>query len=502
VRYLTPQFRAEAFGLLLLSFLTFPALAAGHTVGLSWDASTSQDVIGYNVYRGPSSDGPYTKLNTTLDPFTSYSDGSVQAGQTYFYVTTAVDSQGNESAYSNQTQAAIPGGGSGSESALYSFSGGTDPKFPYAGLVFDRAGNLYGTTQSGGASNQGTAFEMTRNPDGTWTENVLYSFTGGADGGQPSASLIFDASGSLYGTTNFGGGGNCNLGCGTVFTLTPASGGWAETVLYAFTGGSDGGEPYARLLSDAAGNLYGTTLLGGKVSSLCATGCGTAFELTKTSSGWTESVLYAFAAGTDGASPYGALASDSTGNLYGTTYGGGYGSGVVYKLSPGSSGWTESVLYAFKGTGDGQYSYSDVILDPAGKIYGTAFQGGGRGYGVVFQLAPNAKGVWNERVLHSFGNSPSANPVAGLVMDPAGNLYGTTLAGGKGTSCGTICGTLFSLSPKSGGGWTYKVIHVFGQGSDGYHPSADLILDMAGNMYGTTQAGGAQGAGMVFEIMH
>jgi uncharacterized repeat protein (TIGR03803 family) len=504
VSYLTPQSRATAFALiLLLSFLIFPAIAAGHTVALSWDASTSQGVVGYNVYRGPAPSGPYTKLNATLDALTGYSDSSVQAGQTYYYVTTAVDSLGDESGYSNQTKAIIPNGGSGSESALYNFSGGTDPKSPYAGMVFDKAGNLYGTTQLGGANSMGTVFEMAHNPDGSWSESVLYSFTGSADGGQPSAGLIFDASGNLYGTTNFGGSGNCNQGCGTVFKLTPGSGGWTESVIYTFTGGSDGREPYARLLFDAAGNLYGTTLLGGNVNSVCSTGCGTVFKLARTSNGWTESVLYAFAGGTDGASPYAALAADSTGNLYGTTYGGGaYASGVIFKLSPASSGWTQSVIYAFTGSRDGKSPFGDIFLDAAGNLYGTAFQGGSRGYGVVIRLAPNPRGGWYARVLHSFANAPSANPVAGLVMDLAGNLYGTTLAGGKANSCGTACGTLFELSPVSGGGWSYQVVHVFGQGADGYHPSGDLILDAAGNMYGTTQAGGAQGAGLVFEIMH
>jgi uncharacterized repeat protein (TIGR03803 family) len=503
VRYLTPQFKASACALILLSFLTFPVLAAGHTVALSWDASISQDVVGYNVYRGPSSNPPYTKLSISLDPLTNYSDSTVQNGQTYYYVTTAVDSLGNESDYSNLSKAVIPSDGSGSENALYNFAGGTDPKFPYAGLVLDKAGNLYGTTQLGGANSQGTVFEVTHNSDGSWTENVLYNFTGSADGGQPSAGLIFDASGNLYGTTNFGGSANCNLGCGTVFELAPGSGGWTETVLYTFTGGSDGREPYARLLSDAAGNLYGTTLLGGTVSSVCTSGCGTVFKLTRTSSGWTENALYSFAGGTDGASPYDGLAFDSVGNLYGTAYSGGAsGSGVIFKLSPGSSGWTESVVHAFRGGYDGKYSYGDVVLDSAGNLYGTSFQGGGKGYGVVFQLVPNSKGAWQEKVLHSFGNAPSANPVAGLVMDPAGNLYGTTLAGGQQTSCGATCGTLFKLSPAATGKWTYKVIHIFGQGTDGYHPSGDLILDPSGNLYGTTQAGGAQGSGLVFEIMH
>ena len=500
---LTPQSRATASALILLSFLFFPTLAAAHTVGLSWDASTSQDVVGYNIYRGPSANGPFIRINATLNVPTNYADSTVQGGETYFYVTTAVDSQKNESDYSNQTQATIPGGGSGSEQGLYNFAGGTDPKFPYAGLVFDKAGNLYGTTQLGGANSQGTVFAVTHNSDGSWTETILYSFTGSADGAQPSAGLIFDASGNLYGTTNFGGSGSCNLGCGTVFKLTPASGGWTETVLYTFTSGSDGREPYARLLFDAAGNLYGTTLLGGNVNSVCSTGCGTVFKLTSASGGWTESVLYAFTGAADGASPYDGLAFDSAGNLYGTAYtAGAAGSGVIFKLSSGSSGWTESVLHAFKGGYDGKYSYGDIILDAAGNLYGTAFQGGAKGYGVVFQLAPGSKGGWLEKVLHSFGNSPSANPVAGLVMDPAGNLYGTTLAGGNQTSCGAACGTLFKLAPTSTGVWTYTPIHVFGHGTDGYHPSGDLILDAAGNLYGTTQAGGAQGSGLVFEIMH
>jgi len=502
VRYLTPQSKLITGLLTILSFLFFPAFATAHTVNLSWDASTSP-VVGYNVYRGPNSNGPYTKINSTLIGPTAYPDSTVQAGQTYYYVTTAVGTDDVESGYSNQTEAVIPGGGSGSESALYNFAGGSDPKLPYAGLIFDKAGNLYGTTEFGGTYNQGTVFEITPNSGGYWTESVLYNFTGSADGGQPYASLALDAAGNLYGTTNFGGSANCNLGCGTVFKLTPGSSGWTETVLYTFTGGSDGREPYARLLFDAAGNLYGSTLLGGNVGSVCSTGCGTAFKLTPGSSGWTESVLYAFEGGADGASPYDGLAFDATGNLYGTAYAGGTsGNGAIFKLTPGSSGWTQSVLHAFTGGYDGQYSYGDLILDAAGNLYGTAFQGGGKGYGVVFELLPNSKGGWKQRVLHSFLNTPAGNPVAGLVMDTAGNLYGTTMLGATQSSCGGGCGTLFKLAPASSGGWTYKVVHVFGQGTDGYHPTGDLILDSGGNLYGTTQAGGAQGSGLVFEIMH
>ena len=502
MRYFTPQSKFIVCLFTFLSLLSFSTLALAHTVNLSWDASTSQNIVGYNVYRGPSASGPYTKINSTLDPNTSYTDPTVQGGQTYYYVTTAVDSLGVESAYSNQSEAVIPSGGSGSENALYNFIGGGDPKLPYAGLVFDKAGNLYGTTELGGNNTHGTVFELTPNANGSWTESVLYSFTGGSDGGKPYASLVFDPAGNLYGTTGFGGSTNCNLGCGTVFKLTPGSSGWTESVLYTFTGGSDGRQPSARILLDAAGNLYGTTSFGGNVGSVCSSGCGTVFKLTRGSSGWTESVLYAFQGGADGASPYASLAFDATGNLYGTaSAGGASGNGAIFKLTPGSSAWTETVLHTFNGGSDGKYPYGDLILDAAGNLYGTAYQGGGAGYGVVFELLPGSKGGLRESVLHAFYNKPAANPVSGLVMDTAGNLYGTTMLGAQ-TACTGGCGTLFKLTPASGGKWTFSVIHSFGQGTDGYHPTGDLILDAAGNLYGTTQEGGAQGSGMVFQIMH
>lgn len=501
MRHLTPQ--ATLQGLILTFILSaLSTSAAAHTVQLSWDASNSQNVIGYNVFRGANPGGPYSQINSTLDPNTSYSDSTVQGGQTYYYVTTAVNSDNTQSEYSNQTEAVIPSGGSGSENALYNFAGGNDPKLPYAGLVFDKAANLYGTTELGGTNNHGTVFEIVPNSNGTWTETVLYNFTGGSDGGQPYGSLVFDTAGNLYGTTNFGGSSNCNMGCGTVFELIHGSGGWTETVLYTFTGGSDGGEPSARVRFDAAGNLYGTTLQGGNIGSVCSAGCGTVFKLTHGSSGWSESVLYAFQGGSDGASPYDGLTFDPAGNLYGTTYAGGASaSGTIFKLTPGSSGWTESVLHAFTGGHDGKYPFGDLIFDAAGNLYGTAFQGGA-GYGVVYEVSPLSKGGWHERVLHSFYNTPAGNPVAGLVLDAAGNLYGTTMLGATQTSCGGGCGALFELTPVAGGTWTYKIIHVFGSATDGYRPTGDLVLDSASNLYGTTELGGQQGSGMVFQIMH
>ena len=484
----------------LLTFLSFALSSAGQNVNLTWQPSTSQNIVGYNVYRETSPSGPYTKLNSSLDPNTQYTDSTVQAGQTYYYATTAVNNQGDESAYSNQCEAQIPEDGPGSENVLADFGGGSGPSLPYAGLIFDKSGNLYGTSEFGGTDNQGTVFELTPNSNGVWAQTVLYNFTGNGDGGQPSGGLLFDSVGNLYGTTNFGGNANCSQGCGTVFKLTPNSGGWTETVLYSFTGGSDGREPSARLLIDSSNNLYGTTLLGGNIGSVCSAGCGTVFKLTQASGNWTESVLYAFQGAADGAWPYDGLTFDAAGNLYGTASAGGSAtSGVVFKLAPGASGWSESVIHAFSGGTDGKYPYGDLIFDTSGNIYGTAFQGG-RGYGVVFELQPTSTGGWVERALRLFANAPAGNPVAGLVMDSAHNLYGTTLLGETESSCGGGCGTLFKLSP-SATGWSYKVIHRFGQGSDGYHPSGDLILDASGNIYGTTQAGGSSGSGTVFQIM-
>ena len=245
---LTLQSKSVARLISLLTFLFFPILAAAHSVNLSWDASTSNNIVGYNVYRGPTANGPFTKINTSLDTTTGYTDTTVQSGETYFYVATAVDNQNEESDYSNIGEAVIPAGGSGSENAVYNFAGGSDPKTPYAGLIFDKAGNLYGTSELGGTNNQGTVFEVTPNSNGSWSETILYNFTGSTDGGQPYGSLVFDTAGNLYGTTNFGGSANCTQGCGTVFKLTPGSGGWTESVIYFFSGGSDGREPYARLL--------------------------------------------------------------------------------------------------------------------------------------------------------------------------------------------------------------------------------------------------------------
>jgi uncharacterized repeat protein (TIGR03803 family) len=391
------------------------------------------------------------------------------------------------------------------EKVLLNFNG-TDGDKPIASLIFDAAGNLYGTTNEGGTHGYGTVFELTPIVGGGWTETVLYNFcsqTNCTDGEFPPASLIFDAAGNLYGTTNEGG----THGGGTVFELTPiVGGGWTETVLYNFcsqTNCTDGEFPLAGLIFDAAGDLYGTTWEGG------AYGVGTVFELTPTAGGgWTEQVLHSFNGG-DGSYPYlGGLIFDAAGNLYGTTlWGGAYPSvGTVFELTPtAGGGWTEQVLHSFNGA-DGFNPEDSLVFDAAGNLYGTTYEGGGYGYGTVFELTPTAGGGWTEQVLHSFDNNGTDGfyPEASLIFDAAGNLYGTTQAGGTST-CDGGCGTVFELRPTVGGGWTEQVLHSFGSGGDGAFPLAGLIFDRVGNLYGTTGGGGANqcagsSCGTVFEL--
>ncbi len=293
---------------------------------------------------------------------------------------------------------------------LHRFHGGAnDGSEPLVGLILDAAGNLYGTTFGGGAFGYGAAFKLTPNADGSWTESVLHSFTS-SDGSYPYAGLIFDAAGNLYGTTEFGGGG----GYGTVFKLTPnADGSWTESVLHWFHG-RDGSYPRAGLTFDAAGNLYGTTSGGG------AFGYGAAFKLTPNADGsWTERVLHSFN-GSDGAYPYAGLTFDAAGNLYGTTSeGGASGNGTVFKLTPNADGsWTESVLHSFSSS-DGAYPWAGAHLRRSGKSLRHDPHRRPPGGGTVFKLAPNQDGSWTESVLHSFSRQRRMGTLAGLIFDAA-----------------------------------------------------------------------------------
>jgi uncharacterized repeat protein (TIGR03803 family) len=284
------------------------------------------------------------------------------------------------------------------ETILYRFSGGSDGNRPMDPVVFDRVGNLYGTTWYGGSdgcggSGCGVVFKLTRSGS-SWTETVLYSFQDSPDGAYPISGLVFDQAGNLYGTTSEGGGGsNCSIGttgCGTVFQLAPSGSGWTETVLYRFTGEADGSYASGGLIFDNAGNLYGTTVFG-------LTGNGTVFELTPSGGQWTYTLLYTLMSGESfEGGPLGTLAMDTTGNLYGTTFEGGYisaglcvfGCGTVFKLAPFGGGWIYSLLYRFIGSTDGALPYDGLILDRNGHLYGTTSEAGAGGQGTVFELTP------------------------------------------------------------------------------------------------------------------
>jgi uncharacterized repeat protein (TIGR03803 family) len=389
---------------------------------------------------------------------------------------------------------------------LHKFNG-TDGAHPDNDhLTFDAAGNLYGTTEEGGAYGNGSVFELTPNADGSWTESVLYSFTGGSDGAHPMAGPIFDATGNLYGTAADGGA----YGNGTVFELNPnLDGTWTESVLYSFTGGGDGQWPRGGLIFDASGTLYGTTFIGG------AYGWGVVFRLAPNSDGsWTEKVLHSFVYQSNGEPDHQSLAFDSAGNLYGTTDGEYYSQccGEVYELTPQQDGsWQFKVLHHMT-RGNGGYSGdATLVFDQAGSLYGTTSWGGGKGCaewagcGVVYKLTPGSDGSWTEHVIYRFkGGTDGEQPYAGVVFDAAGNLYGTTLHGGGGTCSdfwgGSGCGTVYKLTPNSKGGWTEQVLHRF-LGAAGGNSWGGIILDGNGNIYGAASGQGTSGSsGTVFEI--
>ena len=373
---------------------------------------------------------------------------------------------------------------------LHQFAGGSDGMSPTAGLVRDAAGNLYGTTYYGGGPGCpflgedigcGIVFKLDPNRN----ETILYRFTGGPDGGNPEAGLVRDRDGNLYGTTYYGGDLNCSApyGCGTVFKVDVSG---AETVLHSFNA-ADGPHPYADLLRDAAGNLYGTTL-GGEGS------FGTVFKLN--TSGKLR-VLYRFTNGADGGGPAAGLIRDAAGNLYSTTVEGGVSNfGTVFKLD--STG-TETVLHSFAGSLDGAYPLAGLVRDAAGNLYGTTESYGPFRAGTVFKL--DSTGA--ETVLHSFAAPPDgAYPYAGLVRDTAGNLYGTTNGGG---SFGA--GTVFKLDPAG----KLTVLHSFSGNADGANPDSALVRDASGNLYGATYLGGdltcinpnghgVRGCGTVFKV--
>jgi len=369
-----------------------------------------------------------------------------------------------------------------SETVLYSFA--PDPPNgagPYAGVIRDSAGNLYGTTSAGGAWNQGVVYKV----DPAGHETVLYAFTGGADGANPAAGVIQDSAGNLYGTAMYGGAAQGTNGNGVVYELDTAG---HQTVLYTFTGGVDGKWPSAGVVRDPAGNLWGTTQSGGPAGSPCDSGCGVVYKLDASGH---ETALYSFKGTTDGAAPYAGLVRDSDGNLYGTTVAGGTGAGVVYKVDPFGQ---ETVLYTFTGKTDGMWPYAGVTLDPAGNLYGTTQRGGTKGYGVVYTLDT----AGNYTVLYSFkGGTDGGSPNAGVFRVSSGNLYGTTTVGGIGGGpCDGGCGVVYKLDTAG----HETALYTFTGEADGGTPEAGVILDSAGNLYGTASTGNQANTGVVFKL--
>jgi hypothetical protein len=420
------------------------------------------------------------------------------------------------------------------ETTLYSF--GPYDKIgsnPNGTLLRDASGALYGTTMLGGAYYNGTILKLS--PPGAgqtqWTLSVLYTFTGGSDGGTPNPGLVMDASGALYGTASSGGSW---LNQGLVFKLTPPARGstqWTETVLHYFYhsyayGADDGANPSGGLIMDRNGALYGTTDLGGNISSLSS--YGTVFKLTPLDAGrtkWAETILYRFGGGADGANPMSGVMLDAAGSLYGTTLYGGSGGcldmlsnylgcGTVFKLTPpgyGQTAWTKSTLHSFS-IADGSIPNGRLLLDYYGGVYGTTFQGGSGqchdslynviGCGIVYKLTPptGMQRNWTESVLHDFAGPDGAFPQGGLIADTTGALYGTTSGGGP-ITYGVLgsYGLVYKLTPGQRG-WTETVLHNFDISTSGDTPVGELVRDPYGRFFGVAHLGGAHGNGTVFEI--
>lgn len=583
---------ASSLVFLSIAFGSAPAFAATENIlhyfnltpsgeqpdgGLITDAAGN--VYGATLYGGTYGSGTVFKLSpksgggwteTVLYSFKGTSDGDGPAGA--LLLDAAGNLYGGTIGGGSQQAGVIfkltpHAGGAWAESVIWNFHG-NDGENPNGGLISDSAGNLYGTTTSGGGLGRqycinlgcGTAFRLSPGSNGKWTLTTLYAFQGTNDGMNPNSQLAIDKAGNLYGTTVRGGDKGTGEGYGVVFELTPVSGSWTESVLYSFTGGADGGNPYSSVLFDQLGNLYGATAIGG-TGTACSGTCGTVFELSPASGGvWTENVIHSFNL-TDGDYPEGNLAIDAAGKLYGTTYfGGTNGVGTVYRLTRGSGGqWSESVLWSSNYGAGGEYPslgvtlgssgqiygalepdaslrsnglvfelqqgktgtwqqvtltkfpdgngypYSNLVADSAGNFYGSTNEGGANGYGGVYKLSPMAGGKYALNMIYSFPAGLSDSQYgpfpSGLIFDSAGNLYGETGYGGASAQ-----GTVYQLSPSSGGAWTEKDLYIFTGRADGGYPSGGLIFDAAGNLYGTTKYGGSnsstckQRCGTVFRL--
>jgi uncharacterized repeat protein (TIGR03803 family) len=381
----------------------------------------------------------------------------------------------------------------GKATLLHVFTGGSDGSYPTASLTADGAGNLYGTTQTGGTYGNGTVFELSPESGGHWQFSVLHEFTGGNDGGSPLGSLVFDADGNAYLTVSSGG----VHGLGAVIELNPPEGrapsAWKAKLLYSFQGGTDGSTPFGNVVFDSAGNLYGTTSIGGHSHINCLQGCGTIYRLTQTGGGaWREQVLHRFLdAFNEGALPRTGLVFDANGNLYGTTYQGGdpgcgaNACGTVFEFGLDAQGEPHlQTLLAFSGP-DGAFPLAGVTLDGKGNLYTAATFGGSYNEGTVISMT-DATGPWKLASLYSFNGLDGLQPSGTLALDTSGNLYGTGYEGGA-----NDWGALFELMP-AGETWTENLLFSFAVSGVGLgaNPLDGVLLDGAGNLYLTTNQGG------------
>lgn len=381
---------------------------------------------------------------------------------------------------------------------IHTFTGGGDGAYPTSGLTIDVSGNLYGTAFGGGTQNDGAIFSLDNN-DGSWLLTTMYSFKEGNDGAGPIGALVIGPDGALYGSTSAGGGGPClsesgYRGCGTVYSLRPPARApatvlynWNSTILHRFSQ-TDGSDPQGPLTFDSSGNIYGTTVGGGDAD------WGVIYKLVPSGGGWTQNIVYQPQGNGDGASPMGGVVLDQSGNLYGIfSQNGPNNYGAVYELSPSGSGWRESTVHSFTFQGNnGAGPQGGLIFDNSGNLYGTTVhdQNGG---GTVLELAKSG-GSWSYDFVYGLSGGIDLGPYDKLTMDADGNLYGTSYADGE-----YGYGNVFKLT-RSGGGWNYTSLHDFTGGTDGANPICQLVFDSSGNLYGTTTNGGSDHKGVVFEI--
>jgi uncharacterized repeat protein (TIGR03803 family) len=379
---------------------------------------------------------------------------------------------------------------------IYNFANVSDGRNPYAGLAMDQAGNLYGTANTGGNEGCnnlgcGTVFKLTNKASG-WVFTPLYKFQSSNDGANPAARVVFGPDGSLYGTTSAGGNYNCKNGCGTVFNLKPppracttALCPWTETILYQFTGATDGALPVGDLIFDQAGNLYGVAQKGGVGP--CQGGCGVVFELTPSNGTWTETILYSFNGALSGCLPNGGVIFDQADNLYGVTGGcGALGQGTVYQLTPSGPGWTENTLFNFQ-SGYGRYPTGSLVFDIYGNLFGatqTSTFDEPWYPGTLYEIQRGSNNDWSLEYYYLL--TTHEYPLAGLTADAAGTLYGD--ADGEDDEYSNF-GVIYRLRP-SGGGWNYWQLYSFlpqgvWAGPEGGKPYGPVVLDASGNIYGT-----------------